>query len=78
MGVGRQGVPVTTEERRLSALTFAASLRGARERGDAISWMEQHGFVTIQPTVEGDVFELTEAGIERADEMIAENEALFR
>jgi hypothetical protein len=59
-------------ERRYGALLFAARLRGATEEITAVNWMQQSGYVTIEPTITGERVTLTDKGIERADAILDE------
>lgn len=64
-------------ELRIRALAFAARLRGAHDEGEALSWMEQRGYVEINPSAAGEVVTLTESGIERADAIIGHDEGVL-
>jgi hypothetical protein len=62
---------VTDNTRRVEALRFAASLRGARTMEDTTLWALQHGYFEEMPVGDRVVIRVSEKGIEYADEMIA-------
>lgn len=76
--VGAVVVERTPEERqrsaRVAALHFAATCRGASTDAEATDWALDRGYLLTQPDGR---LSFTEAGIARADEIVAGDPGLF-
>lgn len=64
------------ENVRWRALQFAAGLRGARDDSDVLSWAVEQGYAETMLGEETS-YRLTDAGRDRADEIIRGDPAMF-